>query len=392
MNRTLVLSALSAIALLGAVTFAEARDLIPEVGPQLAAVQPGPAPSLIPEVGATTTARSSGAFAAERASGIQWLLGHQRDDGGWGAGNWGADITSAPSDVATTVIASQALMRDGTSKHAAALARATDYVVTAIETAPAGPRLNTPPDTQPQHKLGALVDTHLAALFLGEIIPSLTDPALRIRANQSYDAVLTKVQQAQQSDGSFEASGWAPVLSTSIAAQSLVRAQEQGRDVADDVIARAEEYQAGQLGSGGFGAGGGAAGVELYAVAGTAKASNEYRKAQGAASTGMKDNVAAANARVSADVDGSLVQGFGSMGGEEMLAYMMISDTLAETDAGKYADWEQKIGGHLAAIQNGDGSWSGHHCITSTTFVTAAALMTLGAGDFAVATGSAAKG
>jgi hypothetical protein len=60
---------------------------------------------------------------------------------------------------------------------------------------------------------------------------------------------------------------------------------------------------------------------------------------------------------------------------------MMISDTMAERGGDDWDDWSRKIGSHLVATQNADGSWSGHHCITSTTFVTAAAVMTLGSGD-----------
>jgi hypothetical protein len=30
-------------------------------------------------------------------------------------------------------------------------------------------------------------------------------------------------------------------------------------------------------------------------------------------------------------------------------------------------------------VQNGDGSWTGHHCITSRTFCTAAAVLVLSA-------------
>ena len=61
------------------------------------------------------------------------------------------------------------------------------------------------------------------------------------------------------------------------------------------------------------------------------------------------------------------------------LHYMLISDTLAEQGGDDWQHWRQKIGAHLQVTQNQDGSWSGHHCITSTPFVSAAAVMTLGA-------------
>jgi CO/xanthine dehydrogenase FAD-binding subunit len=75
-----------------------------------------------------------------------------------------------------------------------------------------------------------------------------------------------------------------------------------------------------------------------------------------------------------------MIRGFGSVGGEEMLSYMMTSDTLADERAEEWTCWQQRIGAHLVGIQNGDGSWSGNHCIASTPFVSDAAVMTLGAG------------
>jgi hypothetical protein len=75
--------------------------------------------------------------------------------------------------------------------------------------------------------------------------------------------------------------------------------------------------------------------------------------------------------------------GYGSIGGEEMLSYMMISDTLAAMGGDEWTAWEGKVGGFLVGTQNADGSWAGHHCITSPVFVTAGAVMTLAAGDFA---------
>ena len=42
-----------------------------------------------------------------------------------------------------------------------AIRNGTIYVVKAVETAPKGPRLNTPEGTQIQYKLGQLVDTHM---------------------------------------------------------------------------------------------------------------------------------------------------------------------------------------------------------------------------------------
>ncbi len=58
---------------------------------------------------------------------------------------------------------------------------------------------------------------------------------------------------------------------------------------------------------------------------------------------------------------------------------MMISDSLREEGGEQWTNWESHVGTYLAGVQNPDGSWVGHHCITSRTFTTAGAVMTLGA-------------
>jgi hypothetical protein len=107
--------------------------------------------------------------------------------------------------------------------------------------------------------------------------------------------------------------------------------------------------------------------------------------AAGRGAGGMEAIQAAAASKVAGD-QGTLMAGFGSIGGEEMLSYMMISDALSAGGGEDWVAWQAKIGPYLGGIQNADGSWSGHHCITSAPFTTAAAVMTLGAG---VDTGSA---
>jgi len=338
-------------------------------------------------------ATSANTPAEARTLGADWLVKNQHADGGWGAGSWGSDNLQAPSDVATTCYVTLALYRDanGTQKNRAAIEKGVSFVVNAVETAPEGPRLNTPQGTQPQYKMGELVDTHFAALMLGEVDGKLS-PELNRKVAIWYDMVLSKVQMTQNTDGSFDSNGWAPVLSSSIAAQSLYTAKVKGKDISDDVLDRSDAYQASLTGggSGSFDASEGA-GVELYAVASGLRGNDQTRKREQAtgSSSSPTAEVAEASAdaaasRVAADADGRLVAGFGSIGGEEMLSYQLISDTLAENGGETWDQWNQRMGQYLVNLQNADGSWAGHHCITSTVFVTAGAVMTLGAGDAAV--------
>jgi hypothetical protein len=75
--------------------------------------------------------------------------------------------------------------------------------------------------------------------------------------------------------------------------------------------------------------------------------------------------------------DEQLLTGFGSNGGEEYLSYLQTSESLVLAGEAQWADWKGKMTTRLAKIQSEDGSWTGHHCITSPVFCTAAVLQTL---------------
>lgn len=321
--------------------------------------------------------------------GIDWLKQQQHSDGGWGAGSWGADNLSAPADVATTAYATLALFRDakGTDKHRAQIEKGVTFVVNAIKTAPEGPRLNTPTGTQPQYKMGELVDTHFAALLLGEVDGKLS-PAVNREVHVWYDMALSKVQLAQNSDGSFDQNGWAPILSSSVAAQSLYTAKVKGKDINEEVLTRSDNYTSGLVTTDAVDASAGA-GVELYSVASAVRVNDQTAKREAAGGNGgsqaaadAQTTAAAAVTRIAGDDDGSLMAGFGSIGGEEMLSYQMITDTLAEGGGENWTKWDGRITRYLVGIQNSNGTWTGHHCITSTVFTTAGAVMTLTAGDY----------
>ncbi len=69
--------------------------------------------------------------------------------------------------------------------------------------------------------------------------------------------------------------------------------------------------------------------------------------------------------------------GFGSNGGEEFLSYMNIGESLVVKGGQPWHKWDTSMTANMNRIQNDDGSWTGHHCITGRTFCTAAALMVL---------------
>jgi hypothetical protein len=286
-----------------------------------------------------------------------------------------------------------ALFRDssGDGRHQEAIRKAIRYVATVVKVSPSGPRLQVPQGTQPQYKLGDLVDTHFAALMLGEMA-NTQDDATNATIKAALSSVVGRVQQAQQADGSFDSKGWAPVLSSSVAASSLYRAQELGIEVDDKVFEKSERYQRAKIKAPAV-AGGVAeldssagAGVDLYSAATTLKGNYEAKRRGDAKESDKQASQIAEDAaygRIAGRGSKQLFSGFGSVGGEEMLSYMMISDTLADAGGTKFEDWDKKVSSYLAGIQNNDGSWAGHHCITSRTFVTAAAMMSLGAPEAA---------
>jgi hypothetical protein len=75
--------------------------------------------------------------------------------------------------------------------------------------------------------------------------------------------------------------------------------------------------------------------------------------------------------------DAQFVSGFGSNGGEEFLSYMNISESLVVKGGSDWKRWDDAMAGNLGSVQNDDGSWSGHHCITGRTFCTSSALLVL---------------
>jgi hypothetical protein len=151
-----------------------------------------------------------------------------------------------------------------------------------------------------------------------------------------------------------------------------------------------------------------AAGVELYAFGGAfranaADASEAKRLVDGAKARGelapsapvSEDNLRIAGAsepeqarrlaqahdqnesQIERLGDEQLLSGFGNNGGEEFLSYLMTSETMLIAGGDKFHQWQDKMQGRLSKIQNTDGSWSGHHCISSPVFCTAAVVQTL---------------
>ena len=349
--------------------------------------------------------------------GLDWLAAAQASNGGWGAGSHSRqDITDPDAvevDLATSAFAALALVRAGSTLKVGPyrdnIRRALDHILAAVEAAPDGDApITNIQGTQPQAKLGQNIDASMAAQFLTQMLSQTkNDARLHRRVAVAVDKCLSKLAGAQQADGSWNNGGWAPVLQSAMANSAFEMASNAGREVDQELMDRSRDYQAKNVGADGDVRTEAAAGIGLYAIASSQRALapevNVIRervraaKASGALPAGAEVTEAslvaigfgAAEAKKSADTfrrydhatellaSDEVLSGFGNNGGEEFLSYMMTAESIATASGPEWKAWHAKMSNRLERVQNADGSWSGHHCITSPVFSTAAVLMTL---------------
>ncbi|HRT54199.1 MAG TPA: hypothetical protein P5291_08950, partial [Flavobacteriales bacterium] len=73
----------------------------------------------------------------------------------------------------------------------------------------------------------------------------------------------------------------------------------------------------------------------------------------------------------------NVISGFGNNGGEEFLSFLQTGESLIINKDESWKNWYGSTTARLVEIQNPDGSWNGHHCITSPVFCTATSLLIL---------------
>jgi len=380
----------------------------------------------VPAAASSRFDRRGGEFPVTNANsevvtkGVQWLIDAQQENGGWGAGSAAnqqlRDPHAVQVDPGTTAFAAMALLRAGydplKGTYHKEIRKALDYLIELVENYPEnGPQISDVTGTQPQRKLGQYVDVSLCAQFFGRAIPLLdADKELKARTEKVLDKCIHKIEAAQKDDGSWNHGGWAPVLQSAMANNALESGKKAGRAVDDSVMVRSLRYQKSNYdGSTGTVRKDAAAGVELYANSSSQRTvANEAKQAIDAIDRAKRDNTIPKGTEVSYDAlvkagvskkdadnwsqsyqqynaavekleDERMLAGFGNNGGEEFLSYMLTSESLVVTGGKEWESWNDKMHTRLAKVQNTDGSWSGHHCITSPVFCTAAALLCLNA-------------
>ena len=350
--------------------------------------------------------------------GLDWLIKAQANDGGFGCGSHArqdiVDPHAVSTDPATTAMVGMALLRMGNTpdkgEHASHLKKATEYLLVQVEQTPKeASNITALQGTQIQSKLGANIDVALAAQFLSNLVAKLGEQhPMKLRSMRALNTCVGIIQRSQNSDGSVKGDGWAGVLQSSFAANALESAKSQGAAVDDVSLDLARDYQKANFDvASGSVATERAAGVTLYAVSSSTRSSAvEAREVTENVAKAKKDGKVAKDADVSvktledagysrgeaeklntawnvynaaktqAQAD-NVVSGFGNNGGEEFLSFLQTGESLVIAKDNGWKNWYGRTTGRLVEIQNQDGSWNGHHCITSPVFCTATSLLIL---------------
>jgi hypothetical protein len=302
---------------------------------------------------------------SERAirRGEEWLLKTLHRDGGAGV-----DI-GQPTDIGCTAMSGLALMAQGNTPvegpRSREVQRILSFLLRATENMPEDD-ITSATGTQLQNKIGRHAHSFFAALFLAEVIGEGWDTE---PVRNALKRVIAAIVKSQTAEGHWGNQSWAPTLGT----------------VMGWVALRASHYAGMKVGSS----------PELTAKHLVQQMSTSLNQNQGSwmhtlyknatgirvlYALGMEDEPIAKKAF--ADVE-SLVKrdntAFSQAGGEEYLAFHLITETMLQKGGRDWALWFPTLRDKIIAVQNSDGSWTGHHCITSRTFCTAAAILVLSA-------------
>jgi len=344
--------------------------------------------------------------------GLKWLVISQRKDGGWNQDGGrstatakrrrSSPLTSAQSspvqsDVGNTAFAVLAIMDAGNAPNRGVFQgpvhRGVKYLLKEVEASPEkGLQVTDRTGTQIQRKIGRYADTFLAARVLVMADGNMRSDKENKRLRKALRKVLDKIEKGQQADGSWNVAGWAPIHSTAYASQALWEAQQNGLKISGAVLEKVERFTVRQVRqsltpvkpvkppkrrrgkapvvtpSGGPSVPTiGSAGVLLYCLSQGYEQLTRTPKARKKHVRQVKQIEASVNKE-------SLLKGLGSMGGEEFISYVNINLAMARIGGDSAKRFHANMEARLAKLQNADGSWSGHHCITGRTAVTGLAV------------------
>ncbi len=293
-------------------------------------------------------------------SGTAFLLTTMRRDGGCGI-----DV-GQPTDIGCTAMVGLALLSQGNTPvqgpHSREVKQILAFILNAVQRMPAE---DITPDTNTnlQAKIGRHAHTFFAALFLSQAIGEDWDSEQIRRALHKLAVCLSK---AQQPDGTWGDQSWAPMLGTVMGWESLRGSVSAGFRVEASANRTAKHIES-QMGS--------------QLVMNGDWMHDLYKHATGIrvlyAMGKADDPVAKMAFEAVLKLVSSDNTAFTQAGGEEYLAFHLITECMLQAGGQNWTRWYPTVRNRIVSVQNKDGSWTGHHCITSRTFCTAAALLTL---------------
>lgn len=349
--------------------------------------------------------------------GLRWLAEAQLTNGGYGAGSHNAQNVmnphAVPADPATTAMVAQAFLRSGTTLtkgvYSKNLKGAINFLLETVEnTSKTSAYITDVRGTQIQTKLGQNIDVVLTAQLFSNLLDRKLPGVDNKRVMRALDICVSKIEASTDATGRQTGAGWAGVLQSGLATSALESAKAVGAEVNEEVVERSKNYQKDNYDdkTGNVKSEDGA-GVMLYAVSGSVRGSaRDARKAEAAINKAKKEGKLDANAPVTVDnlrmagySEGEamgyatsynvyqsakrtaqredVLSGFGNNGGEEFLSFLQTGESLLVNRDKEWKKWYDDMSGRILKIQNNDGSWNGHHCITSPVFCTATSLLLL---------------
>jgi hypothetical protein len=281
-------------------------------------------------------------------------------------GGCGVDI-GQPTDIGCTAMVGLALMAQGNTPvegpHSRDVQRILSFILRTTENMPTDD-ITSQIGTQLQNKIGRHAHSFFAATFLAEVIGEGWDTE---PVREGLKRVIAAIVGSQTPQGHWGDQSWAPMLGTVMGWVSLRASHYAGIKVggspelvANYIVQQMQTNLSQNQGSWMHTLYKNATGIRvLYAL-------------------GKDDDPIAK--RAFADVE-QLVNkdntAFTQAGGEEYLAFHLITETMLQKGGDDWGTWFPSIRDKIVGVQNADGSWTGHHCITSRTFCTAAAILVL---------------
>ncbi|WP_400081223.1 hypothetical protein [Winogradskyella sp. R77965] len=349
--------------------------------------------------------------------GLSWLAEAQLENGGYGAGSHSRQGEMNPhavnADPATTSMVAMALLRSGSTlkkgEYKEQLKKSLEFLLKQVENLSTDDVFITSErGTQIQSKLGDNIDAVLTAQFFSNLLKEKLDNKTKKRIKKCLDICVEKIQNATGKDGKMKGAGWAGVLQSGLATSALESAGSVGATLDEAVVRSQKQYLKDNYDedSNSVKTTDGA-GVILYSVSNSARGSaKDARRAKELIAKAKKegklkedDTVTVENlqdigvpeseaigyvssyniynaSKTQAQRD-DVISGFGNNGGEEFLSFLQTGESMVVNDDDDWKKWYDNVSGRLMKIQNEDGSWNGHHCITSPVFCTATSLLIL---------------